>query len=96
MFRLQEKIPGYKIFTSNDLKKSGYPGRGEGEIYGVFTVELDPDFLGMTWDKSELLDAIELFEKRRTYRNSSLGRDSPFPRVLSLKELLRVCERRTA
>ena len=90
MFRLQEKIPGYKIFTSNDLKKSGYPGRGKGEIYGVFSVEIDPDFFGMNWDKSELLDAIELFENRRSYRNSSLGRDSPFPRVLSLKELLRV------
>ena len=90
MFRLQEKIPGYKIFTSNDLKKSGYPGRGEGEVYAVFAVETDPDFLGMNWDKSELLDAIEEFESRRSYRKNSLGRESPYPRVLSLKELLRV------
>lgn len=93
MFRLREKIPGYKIFTLNDLKKSGYPGRGEGEIYAVFEVEIDPGFLGTTWDKSELLDTIECFEKRRSYRESPLGRDSAIPRVLSLKELLRVARR---
>jgi hypothetical protein len=90
MFRLKEEAPGYKIFTTDDLRSSGYPGRGEGEIYAVFAVESDPDFLGCNWDKGELLAAIERFESRRLYRKFAPGRQSPVPRVLSFRELLKV------
>lgn len=90
MFRLKDKAPGYKIFTANDLKSSGYPGRGDGEIYAVFAVEKDSDFQGCHWDKGDLLAAIERFESRRTYRKIAPGRQSPIPRVLSFKELLKV------
>ncbi|MCF7674096.1 MAG: DUF2357 domain-containing protein [Akkermansiaceae bacterium] len=89
MLRLQEGIPGYRIYTANDLANVGYPGRGAGEIYAVFAVEEDPDFLGRKWDKAAVLEAIEEFESRRSYRKSPPGRQSPIPRVLSLKELLR-------
>lgn len=89
IFKLQDKIPGYKIFTSNDLKSTDYPGRGEGEIYAVFAVERDTDFAGRNWNNSELLTAIGEFENRRSYRKGSIGRQSSYPRVLSLKELLR-------
>ena len=89
MMRLKEKIPGYKVFTANDLRQSGYPGAAEGEIYAVFEVEQDPAFLDRQWDEAILLDLIEEFAARRSYREKPLGRQSPIPRVLSLREILK-------
>ena len=89
MMRLKEKMPGYKVFTASDLRQSGYPGAAEGEIYAVFEVEQDPAFLDRQWNEATLLDLIEEFEARRSYREKPLGRQSPIPRVLSLREVLK-------
>jgi predicted component of viral defense system (DUF524 family) len=82
--------PGYKIFTANDLKDSGYPRVAAGEIYAVFEVEPDPAYVGRKWDEVELTNQIKAFESRRTYRQvNTLHRRSPDPRVLTLQDLLR-------
>ncbi len=87
LFRLKE--PGYKVFTSEELMKNGYPGP-KGDVYAVFEVEEDPAFSGQDWDGAKLQEVLKDFESRRRYRNvSSLGRGSAIPRVLSLRELLK-------
>ena len=83
------KTPGYKVFTAEELERLGYP-KGKGEIYAVFEVEEDQAYTGQEWDGPELQKVLQEFESRRGYRKpGSLGRTSAFPRVLSLKELLR-------
>jgi hypothetical protein len=88
LFRLTK--PGYKVFTTNDLIKDGYPGAADGEIYAVFEVEPDVTYVGRKWDEPEVTKQIKAFESRRSYRQvNTLHRRSPDPRVLSLQELLR-------
>jgi predicted component of viral defense system (DUF524 family) len=83
------KTPGYKVFTAEELERLGYP-KGRGDIYAVFEVEEDQAYKGQKWDGPELQKVLQEFESRRSYRKpASLGRTSAFPRVLSLKELLR-------
>ena len=87
LFRFKEDVPEYKIYSAKDLLETGYPGAAKGEIYAVF--EIVPDaYKGREWDGAKLMAAIEEFEKRRNYRGSGLGRLSPYPRVMSLRELL--------
>jgi len=90
MFRLKEQVPGYKVFTAEDLKKTDYPGRAKGEIYAVFEVERDHSFDDRKWDKGKLLRLIESFDKR--YGRKTPPRNFPIPRVLNLKELLDAME----
>lgn len=86
LFRL--KSPGYKVFTADDLKAKGYPGRAQGEIYAVFEVERDESYADVEWSGQELVKVIRKFEERRSYRKIS-DRELADPRVLSLRELLR-------
>jgi hypothetical protein len=87
---LKELKPGYKVFTAEGLQARGYPGSAGGDIYAVFEVEADPAFKGQQWDGSKLLEVMTRFESRRSYREvKSLGRSSPIPRVLSLRDLLK-------
>jgi hypothetical protein len=88
LFRLTK--PGYKVYTSADLRRKGYPGAADGEIYAVFEVEMDSSYAGRKWDESEITNQIKAFESRRRYRQvDTLHRRSPDPRILSLKELLK-------
>jgi hypothetical protein len=85
----QLRIQGFKVFTSEELASRGYPGP-KGEIYGVFEVERDSAYAEQEWDGPILQKVLKDYESRRTYRQiESLGRTSAFPRVISLKELLR-------
>jgi hypothetical protein len=87
------KTPGYKVFTAEELERRGYP-KGRGDIYAVFEVEEDQAYKRQEWDGPELQKVLQEFESRRSYRKSGpLGRTSAFPRVLSLKELLRAMKR---
>ena len=82
--------PGYRVFTANDLLKSGYPGRAGGEIYAVFEVERDAAYAEVSWDGARLMDVLEEYEARSKNRSPmSLGRMSPYPRTISLRELLK-------
>jgi hypothetical protein len=86
---------GYKVFTTADLMKKGYPGTGGGEIYAVFEVESDLAFARQEWSGEKLMEVIREFENRPTYQKReirNLGRNSPFPRVLNLRELLKAAK----
>ena len=89
LWRLADKEPGYKIFTADDLKSSGYPGAASGEIYAVFKVEEDPRYNGQAWDGAKMIRILEEFEARRGHLWKGLGHRSPDPRVLSLRDLLK-------
>lgn len=88
LFRL--RAPGYRVFTAGDLRKSGYPGTAGGEIYAVFEVSEDPAYAGLEWNRAILMRVINEFEARIKHKSpASLGRNSPYPRVLNLRELLK-------
>ena len=88
LFRLRE--PGYRVFTAEELRGGGYPGRASGAIYAVFDVREDPEYAGREWDGAILMDVLEEFEARMKHKPAApLGRTSPHPRVLSLRELLK-------
>ena len=87
---LRLRTPGYRVFTANDLRNSDYPGTAGGEIYAVFQVGEDSAFAGREWNGAVMMGVLERFEARMRHRPAvSLGRTSPYPRVLSLRELLK-------
>ena len=82
--------PGYRVYTANDLLSSGYPGAAGGEIYAVFEVIEDPKYARRAWDGAEIMERIKEYEARQINRPPvSLGHRSPYPRVFSLRELLK-------
>jgi predicted component of viral defense system (DUF524 family) len=86
----QLRAPGYRVFTASDLQKRNYPGTAAGEIYAVFEVDEDPSYAGFEWDGARLIRMLEEFEARIRHKPAgSLGRTSPYPRVVSLRELLK-------
>jgi len=90
LFRIRPGKLGYKVYTRDDLVKTGYPGAAKGEIYAVFDIEPDEAYAGRKWDAAEVDRQIKEFESRRTYRKvKSLHRRSPDPRVLNLQNLLK-------
>lgn len=94
LFRLLK--PGYRVFTASDLRNSGYPGKAGGDIYAVFDVSEDPAYSGLEWDGTILMQVITEFEARLKHRSTfNLGRTSPYPRVISLRELLKALKQPT-
>jgi len=88
LFRL--RAPGYRVFTASDLRSRGYPGTAGGEIYAVFEVSTDPAFAGCEWSGAILMHVLQEFEARMRHKPViGLGRTSAYPRVLSLRELLK-------
>jgi predicted component of viral defense system (DUF524 family) len=84
------KKAGYKVFTDTDLLKAEYPETTGGEIYAVFEVEEDQAWKFQDWNGAKIMDVIEAYESSVRYRLvSNLGRTSPYPRVLPLRELLK-------
>ncbi|MGO9706599.1 MAG: DUF2357 domain-containing protein [Limisphaerales bacterium] len=84
------KKAGYKVFTDTDLLKTEYPETTGGEIYAVFEVEEDPAWRFQDWNGAKIMDVIEAYESSVRYRLvPNLGRTSPYPRVLPLRELLK-------
>ena len=91
LLALKDRKPGYKVFTADDLKAKGFPGSARGEIYAIFEVAPDPVFNGQKWDGRKLQEVMTQFEARRNYRKmKALKSLSALPRVLSLRELLKV------
>ena len=84
------RSPGYKVFTNAELKGTGYPGLAGGEIYALFEVEPDPDWVAVEWHRKKLIRAIRDFESRIRYKLvKNIGRRSAFPRILPLRDLLK-------
>jgi hypothetical protein len=56
----------------------------------VFEVEEDQAWKFQDWNGAKIMDVIEAYESSVRYRLvSNLGRTSPYPRVLPLRELLK-------
>lgn len=90
LLALKELVPGYKVFTADDLKAKGFPGSTSGDIYAIFEVVPDRLFAEQEWDGRKLQEVMTAFESRRKYRElKALGSQSAFPRVLPLQELLK-------
>jgi hypothetical protein len=69
---------------------AGYPGRAGVEIYAVFEVNEDPEYAGRNWDGEALMQVLTEFEARmKQNKPISLGHTSAYPRILSLRELLK-------
>ncbi len=97
--------PGLRIYTRNQLRTElAAHAKGSGVaawqasagaddedfIYALFKTKLDPVFAEQAWNAEELLRQIEAFEsdvRQRPVEN--LGRTSPYPRFLSLRDLLK-------
>lgn len=87
LFRLSTR--GYRVFTTDDLLKRGYPGKAGGDIYAVFEVEADPNYTDFRWDAKALREVLATAKaKQRGTALAPIGRDvSPYP--TSLRELLK-------
>lgn len=84
------KVPGYKVFTAEDLLRTEYPGAASGQIYAVFEIEEDPDWRDREWDGQRLMERLEQHEAQRKHRRvKPLGHRSAHPRILSLRDLLK-------
>jgi len=82
---------GYKVYSSSNLTKKGYPNAENGEIYAVFEVESDPIFNSQCWDGGKLQIvtlSIEPEQKCSEFNRCDYG-SAIIPRVLSLQELLK-------
>jgi predicted component of viral defense system (DUF524 family) len=97
--------PGLRVYTRSQLraelqKRVGARGVAawegsaavddEEHIYAVFQTCLDPTYAGQQWDGATLMDLIEAFESDvRNRPVVNLGRTSPYPRIISLRDLLK-------
>ena len=102
---LMLREPGFRIFTRTQLRlelSSHAKGAGiaawqadaglddDSFIYALFRTKLDPVFANQAWNADKVIGQIEAFEsdvRQRPVEN--LGRTSPYPRVLSLRDLLK-------
>jgi predicted component of viral defense system (DUF524 family) len=102
---LMLREPGFRVYTRSELRlelsKHGGPrgvaawGESDGAddedyIYALFRTQPDAAYRGLEWNGSALMDLIEAFES--DVRNKpvfNLGRTSPYPRVIPLRDLLK-------
>jgi predicted component of viral defense system (DUF524 family) len=102
---LQLREPGLRVYTRSQLRvelRTRVGTRGvaaweastaaddEEHIYAVFKTCLDPTYASQRWDGTTLMDLIEAFESEARNRPIvNLGRTSSYPRIISLRELLK-------
>lgn len=103
LLRLREC--GFRIFTRSQLRielKQHAKGQGvaawealagideEEHIYALFKTADDPVFAAQAWRGDALLDEIERFESdARNKPVANVGRTSPYPRILPLRDVLK-------
>ena len=96
---------GFRIFTRTQLRAElsahakgagvaawqASAGRDDDEhIYALFKTKADDSFHGQAWNDDEVMKQIEAFESDvRQKPVENLGRTSPNPRLLTLRELLK-------
>lgn len=85
--------PGFKVYTGDELASHHKykSARTENDyIYAVFSVQEDVHFESCSWDNDKLLGVIKSFEERNKSKSlKTLGHTSAYPRILSLRELLK-------
>lgn len=60
-------------------------------IYALFKTRPDPAFVGQNWNADDLMKQIEKFESDvRQKPVENVRRTSPYPRILPLRDLLKV------
>jgi predicted component of viral defense system (DUF524 family) len=103
LLTLREK--GFYIYTRDQLRAElaqhakgrgvaawqGTAGKADDKyIYALFKTRMDPDLMDQRWHGDRLMDLIEQFESElRHKRVKNLGRMSPEPRFLSLRDVLK-------
>jgi len=88
LFRITSEVG--QVLTRSELIKEGFPrvfGNPE-NIFAVFCAESDSNYHAWVWDGDKLLDAIEAFERRSNPDLAHISRTSPYPRMLSLADLI--------
>jgi predicted component of viral defense system (DUF524 family) len=101
---LNLREPGFRVFTRAQLRvelKQHAKGKGiaawesgagkddDDYIYALFLTSLDPVWARERWDGDKLMSQIEQFESDlRNKPVDNLGRQSPYPRILSLRDVL--------
>jgi predicted component of viral defense system (DUF524 family) len=102
---LHLREPGFQVYTRSELGaqlqrlaegKNIAPWQANGrgatgdQIYALFKTTADPASQSQQWKGDQLMDLIERFESdARNKPVGNLGRTSPNPRILPLKEILR-------
>ncbi len=97
--------PGFRVFTRAQLRSElsahakgagvsawqAHVGRDDDEhIYALFRTKADQAFAGQEWNADEVMTRIEEFESdARQKPIENVGRTSPYPRVLPLRDLLK-------
>ncbi len=96
---------GFRVFTRQQLRAelqqhargkgaaAWEAGAGEDDeeyIYALFRTKPDPASAGQKWNGDELMTLIEKFESDlRNKPVENLGRTSPYPRILPLRDVLK-------
>jgi hypothetical protein len=97
--------PGFRVYTRTQLRVElaqkarsrgvaaweDDAGKDDDEyIYALFQTSMDSDWTSTLWRGNELMDLIELFESDlRNRLIENVGRLSPYPRVLPLRDMLK-------
>ena len=94
--------PGFRVFTRSQLRvelQQRAKGAGvasdagaddEEHIYALFRTRRDPAYGVQAWDGDKVMGLIERFESdARNKLVENLGRTSPYPRIISLRDLLK-------
>jgi len=103
LFVLRE--PGFRVFTRSQLRaelSTHAKGRGvaaweadaklddEEHIYALFKTQTDKAFIGQKWNGTVVMECIKEFETDvRQKPVDNIGRSSPFPRIMTLRHLLK-------
>jgi predicted component of viral defense system (DUF524 family) len=96
--------PGFRVYTRLQLRakleqhaelrgvaawEASAGADQEEYIYALFRTRRDPGYGAQEWDGDKLMSLIEEFEKdKRNAPYTDLERTSPYPRILSLRDLL--------
>ena len=97
--------PGFRVYTCSQLRleleeragalgvaawEAGACQDDEERIHALFRTKPDVAYRGLSWNGSLLMDLIEIFEPdRRNKLAFNLGRTSPRPRIISLRDLFK-------
>ena len=88
--------PGFRVFTRSQLRvelqqrAKGAGADDEEPIYALFRTRRDPAYGVQAWDGDKVMGLIERFESdARNKLVENLGRTSPYPRIISLRDLLK-------
>ncbi|MEO7677500.1 MAG: nuclease domain-containing protein, partial [Verrucomicrobiota bacterium] len=102
---LSLREPGLRVYTRLQLRaelqqRAGASGvaawvsdageNDEEQIYALFRTGTDPLYVAQRWNENKVMELIEAFEtdlRNRLVEN--VGRTSPYPRILPLRDLLK-------